>query len=174
MKKSINLNLDVNLSYVKMSRLKFSQVVKKLIIGTIYRHLSCTLSNFEENFAKLLITIKARQKYVIFGDFNVDCNKSSSVPSIADYINHIKRLGCTQIINKPTRITYHSQTIIDHIYINSTMIKEIGSAVVNCDISDLQFSSSIKKRSRGQKYITFLITRLLRFFMNIELRFKLP
>ena len=91
----------------------------------MYRHPSSNLFNFEEKSAKSLKTIKARQKYVIFGDFNVDCNKSSSVPSIANYINHINRLGCTQSIDKPTRITHQSQIAIDHIYINSTMIKEI-------------------------------------------------
>ena len=93
-----------------------------MIIGTSYRHPSSNLSNFEDKFAKSLKTIKARQKYVIFGDFNVDCNKSSSVPSIANYINHINRLGCTQIIDKPTRITHQSQTHIHHIYSILTLL----------------------------------------------------
>ena len=130
---------------------------ENVIIGTMYRQPSSNLFNFEDKFAKSLKTMKARQKYVIFGDFNVDCNKSSSVPSIANYINHINRLGCTQIIDKPTRITHQSQTVIDHIYINSTMIKEINSAVLYYDISDhlptfanLQFSPSIKSLQRPE------------------------
>ena len=61
------------------------------------------------------------------------------------------------MIDKLTRIPHQSQAIIDHIYINSTVIKDIDSAVLCYDISDhlptfanSRFSPSIKTLQRSE------------------------
>ena len=70
----------------------------------------------------------------------------------------------TNYIDKSTGIIHQYQTISDHIYIDSTMMKEIDSAVLyyEYDISDhlptfanLQFSPSIKTLQRPEiRYIS--------------------
>ena len=54
------------------------------------------------------------------GDMNIDY----LTPSPAKWkLNQVlKSLTCTLIINSPTRVTSHTQTLLDHIYCNNTVL----------------------------------------------------
>ena len=51
------------------------------------------------------------------------------------YLNSIHSEGCINLINKPTRITTHSSTLLDYIYTN-IVNKQIQSGILIYDISD--------------------------------------
>ena len=70
----------------------------------------------------------------MLGDTNIDHNKTSTDPEINHYFNCLECLGCTNLIETPTRVTKKSQTIIDHCYTNN--VQEVKAEVMISDISD--------------------------------------
>ena len=57
---------------------------------------------------------------MLCGDFIIDLLKLEFTTCINDYEYAIYSESCSNIINKPTRITESSATVIDHIYTNAT------------------------------------------------------
>ena len=55
------------------------------------------------------------------GDLNIDCCKCNCNYKIKQYVDDITRLGCDQLVDVLTRVTTHSQTILDHIYVNDNI-----------------------------------------------------
>ena len=107
-----------------------------VVVGSVYRHPSGVLSEFEEAYLNSLKKIR-KQNYLVLGDFNINYNKLSVAPSsIANYANSINLLGCNQIVDKPTRITNSASSIIDHIYANQNLLINIYPRVITYDISD--------------------------------------
>ena len=105
---SENLFIEVNLTKSKV-----------FIIGVIYRHPTCSLKKFQEQFLLTLNKLAhGKLDFVISGDYNVDLLKHEIKQTVNDYINAVHTEGCFNIINKPTRITDTSATLLDHVYTN--------------------------------------------------------
>ena len=106
-----------------------------------YRSPSGNLDTFFEQLAVVQEMMdRHRSKHVTFlGDFNIDLLKfndetGSNVSSrLVDQTNNH---GYIQIISRPTRITDHSATLIDHIYTNKILKDVLRSGVITYDISD--------------------------------------
>ena len=109
---------------------------KSLIVGTICRHSRNDLSKFECAFVKIITSMKAKQKYLVFGDFNINSLKVDSSAVIDNYFNHLRNWRWIQLIDKPTRVTQSSSTVIDHIYTNSTLLNAVEPAVIYHDMTD--------------------------------------
>ena len=58
--------------------------------------------------------------YFLCGDFNIYILKHESKKNIGNYLNALYSKGCNNVINKPTRITESSATLLDHMYTNTT------------------------------------------------------
>ena len=58
------------------------------------------------------------KKCYIMGDFNIDILKSDSYTATADFMDIIYRNYFLPSINRPTRITATTVTIIDNIFTN--------------------------------------------------------
>ena len=123
-----------------------------VIVGSVYRHPSSILPEFKEAYLNSLKKIR-KQNYIVLGHFNINYNKLSVAPaSIANYTNSINLLACIQIVDKPTRITNSTRSIIDHIYANQDLLINIYPSVNTYDISDhlpllVEYKTSdIKKR----------------------------
>ena len=109
---------------------------KDLVIGVIYRHPSTSLSEFKLQFTQTLrLLAKHKKDYIICGDFNVNLLKSQSSPPVNEYIDSVFYEGCYYIIDKPTRITPHSSTLLDHVYTN-IINKTLTSNILHYEISD--------------------------------------
>ena len=96
----------------------------EIIIGTIYK----PPNNNSDDFEKLLNSIlqhidKGKKTCILMGDFNIDLLKF-------EHNNNTNRF-----INKPTRITASTATIIDNIFINDIDINCINGILIN-DVSD--------------------------------------
>ena len=110
-----------------------------LIIGSVYRHPNTTnkkIKLFEDAIVHILKTFKSNQRYLVLGDYNIHYDKIGESPTMDNYTNHINGIGCTQIINRPTRIRSSSSSVIDHAYINSTSLSQVSSFILQEDISD--------------------------------------
>ena len=56
---------------------------------------------------------------VLLGDFNIDLFKFDKDPSVFKFLDSLGSYSLKPYINLPTRITMHSKTIIDNIFISS-------------------------------------------------------
>jgi len=53
------------------------------------------------------------------------------VKSSTDYVDMLHSLSCKLLIDKPTRITKHSTTVIDHIYTNDVKSSIVSGVYYN-------------------------------------------
>ena len=90
------------------------------LCGVIYRHPNGNISEFMEylNFA-LDKTNRENKPCVIMGDFNLDLLKYDSHPETDNFLNAMLSNCFQPHILQPTRITDHSATLIDNIFLSS-------------------------------------------------------
>ena len=113
---------------------------KNIIIGCIYRPPGAdreTIESFNIVFSDILRIIEqGKSKTVILaGDFNFDLLKHDSHNPTGEFLNNLISFSYIPLITHPTRITEHSSTLIDNIFINHDYNK-CKSAIVYNDISD--------------------------------------
>ena len=112
-----------------------SKGLKNYIVGIIYKHSFCNTNNFISLLSNSLLAInESNKKYFVVGDFNVNLLNVNE-RSIQHYLNTLESIGCISLVNKPTRVTNHSSTLLDHLYTNA--IKgEIDVGVLQVNLTD--------------------------------------
>ena len=110
---------------------------KSYIIGNMYRSPSTKTADFLEKLDSLLKQLdRHKHKQIILtGDINIDIAKYEYDPISQELIDLTTRFGFLQVITRPTRVTDHSATIIDHIYTNQ-IHKMHSCGIITFDISD--------------------------------------
>ena len=74
---------------------------------------------FTKTLTDIMDIINTENKLsVIMGDMNIDLLQCQSHMKTNDYLDNLFSNGFIPEITKPTRITSHSATLIDHIYTN--------------------------------------------------------
>jgi len=104
--------------------LKISDSSSKIsfILGIIYQHPKDGVNNFLEALNTKLMELNNMNNlnYYILGDINIDLTPSNKLETIQfNYTNLLASNAALQLINKPTRVTKTSKTIIDHIITNN-------------------------------------------------------
>ena len=69
------------------------------------------------------------------GDFNIDLIKYNSHEKTNHLIDNICSRGFVPSITKPTRVTWTSATLIDHIFTNNIHSKSVSGIIVT-DVAD--------------------------------------
>ena len=128
-------NIDGEFLFVKINQCK--GINKSLIIGNVYRSPSSKHNNFIDLLeTKLRWLDRHSNKHILLlGDFNTDHIKNENDINSQNLIDITTQHGFLQIISRPTRITDHSATLIDHIYTNK-INNVISSNVLTLDLSD--------------------------------------
>ena len=109
---------------------------KQCILGVIYRHPKQNLNDFIQKISKCLDNLNKRNKtYYICGDVNVDFLSCDNNKEIKNYCDSLSSYGCMSFLNFPTRVTFTSSTLIDHLYSNDTR-NDIKCKILIHDISD--------------------------------------
>ena len=108
-----------------------------MFIGNIYRSPSSKPIEFLHSLETILSKLgRHRNKQIVLvGDFNLDLIKYDYDSNCQQLIDITTRFGFIQTISKPTRITDHSATLIDHIFTNQ-IHNMYYSGIVTYDISD--------------------------------------
>ena len=108
--------------------------LKSLVVCVTYRPPDCPLTCFQSLLKPSYITALAMNKpMIILGDLN--CNTLKECPENKALSEILLGLNLTQIINKPTRITHRSESLIDVILIsNPDLVRDSGA--INIAISD--------------------------------------
>ena len=106
-----------------------------LILSTIYRHSKSDITNFITALNTTLLELDCRPFYVL-GDVNINifCPFSSQV---SNYLNMLATNSTFQVINRSTRITETSFTIIDHVLTNNVIpVHLIILGIIRTNLSD--------------------------------------
>ena len=90
------------------------------IFGCVYRHPSMPIDFFNENVFNEFMEKLASENKVCYmsGDFNIDLLKIDSDKDIMNFYNSLTSNLFVPRITLPTRITSHSQALIDNIFSN--------------------------------------------------------
>ena len=108
-----------------------------LIIGAIYRRLGSDPRIFIDKLHDMLSIIDREKKLCLHtGDYNLNLLNSSSHSSTNDFIDTNFAHSLFPTINKPTRITENSATLIDNIFVNASEITNSKSGIFLWGISD--------------------------------------
>ena len=109
---------------------------KNIILGVIYRHPRHSFSIFQEKLCSTLEKISLENKNIYTcGDYNINFLRINQSQAIKNYYNAIMSYSCRLLIDKPTRITSGSATILDHIYTNDYE-SSITPGILVTDVSD--------------------------------------
>ena len=93
---------------------------KNTIVGVIYRPPGSNLKEFYDAFNIILSKIKSENKIChLMGDWNIDLLNYDSHVMTSNCADMFYSFGSVPLINRPTRITNNSATIIDNIFTNN-------------------------------------------------------
>ena len=111
---------------------------QKINLACIYRPPSTDISTFNNQLQNYVYSLSKtnKSKTIVCGDFNIDLLKCDSHGPTQDFNELMYSSGFFPVINKPTRITENSATLIDNIWINQINEHENLSGLIVDDISD--------------------------------------
>jgi hypothetical protein len=110
---------------------------KNILIGCIYRIPGQNPDLFNEKMSSILTLISSENKLIYHtGDYNLDLIQSSTHPATNEFLNINYAHSLTPKINKPTRITATTATLIDNLFSNHENDPNDFSAILPLDISD--------------------------------------
>ena len=106
------------------------------IIGCVYKPPNADINLCTTYMDSLLAKVNKEKKLCyIAGDFNIDLLKFDEHLPTADFVNCIFSHSFLPTINKPTRVTEKTATLIDNIFTNVDL-KNSMSSILYADISD--------------------------------------
>ena len=125
--------IEITVNNSKVNKTK----TDKVIFGSIYRPPGGDILSFCNEINSILCILdKKNYKLSVFsGDFNIDIIKSTSHQPTNDFVNQFLEYGYLSVINKPTRVTNVTATLIDNFFIKTKDLHAKGGIVYN-DISD--------------------------------------
>ena len=93
---------------------------KDMIVSVIYRPPNTETGVFVETINAFIEKIKPENKYCyLMGDYNINILNFATHSATADFVDSMYSYGFFPLINRPTRITTSSATIIDNIFTNN-------------------------------------------------------
>ena len=148
----INLNFEIQDTDGEFQALKirnFKNTKKSVVIVNFYRSPSSNARKFTEklDFVLSCLDRHSRKHIAFFGDANIDLIKYEKDVNGQELVSTLEKYGFAQTVSKPTRVTDHSATLIDHVYTNH-VTNVVSCNVLTLDISDhLAISTNISLRT---------------------------
>ena len=156
---------DLNISKDKELESIFIEILNakenNVIVGCIYRHPSMDANEFNTDFLSPLLQKLSyeKKKIILLGDFNIDLLKHESISTVCDFLDQITTNLFKPCIDKPTRITSNSRTLIDNIFTNDISRKTISGNITHSIsdhlaqfmVTDTQLEKSYKNKITFQR-----------------------
>jgi exonuclease III len=115
----------------------FISADRNIVVGCIYRPAKQSVIDFNETLKSTLDRLSNENKHVyLAGDYNINLLTANSHLSCSDFVDVLFANSFLPTINKPTRITGSSATIIDNIFINNLTRASTTSGILANSISD--------------------------------------
>lgn len=131
-----DLDLPLNTDYESLFIEIDSEHQKSTIVGVIYRAPDRVTHPFQEHFSTCLDVInKEKKNTFICGDFNLDLMNYKTHSATNEFLDVIYSSSFYPLIDKPTRVTTKSATLIDNIFTN-VINPNITPGILFSDISD--------------------------------------
>ena len=110
---------------------------KNIVLGCIYRAPGSNLDLFNDKLSILMEEVINNNNKIVYicGDFNIDLIKGETHTGTKNFIDIMYGFGLFPLINKPSRITEFSQTLIDNIFTNNIETVNNSGLLIN-DITD--------------------------------------
>lgn len=106
-----------------------------VIINCMYRTPGSNLDIFCEKIEHMFNDVKAHKTIFLCGDLNIDLLKHEQHSSTKHFLDLMYSLGLYPLIDKPTRVTDISATLIDNIFTNE-LRHSLTCGILYNDISD--------------------------------------
>ena len=112
---------------------------KSIIVGVVYRPNTPPRANFDQ-FSESLMNVmniinNEHKQLMLMGDLNIDLLKFETHAKTSNFIDDMFSYGLKPLITRPTRLTTHSATLIDHMFSNMIELNS-KSGIIISDISD--------------------------------------
>ena len=109
-----------------------------IIIGVIYRPPDTDLKLFNDSINDLLDTLGRERKYCyLMGDFNINLLNFDKHAETTSFVDMLHAHSFVSLINRPTRVTKKSATLIDNIFTNCYCnIEHTFQCLIYTDVSD--------------------------------------
>jgi hypothetical protein len=111
-----------------------NQKAKNTFITALYRPPDGKLDLFGKHLTQIIPNTS--KNVYIAGDFNINLLNINSDSNVKRFVNTLLQHGFMPLINKPTRVTHTTSSIIDNIITNNYMVCKIESGIIKSDISD--------------------------------------
>ena len=110
----------------------------KMYVGVIYRTPDADVRNFCDILVNILDTLKPnKQTCYLMGDYNINLLKNASDNPTSEFLDLMFSSSFIPLINKPTRVTHNTATIIDNIFANKyENDNKFMTGILTTDISD--------------------------------------
>ena len=138
-----------------------AQMNRNIIIGVIYRVPNSDVSYFLESINSVLTCIRKENKLCyLLGDYNLDLLHSEDHGNTGDFLDLLSSHSFLPLINRPTRVTPDSATIIDNIFTNNiNTFDECMQGIFVTDISDHYPIFHLNFSYQNKNCDTFIIKR---------------
>ena len=115
----------------------FKHTNKTKVIVNFYRSPSNNVRKFLEKLESVLKGLErhSKKQIAVVGDANIDLLQYENDAYSQDLVTVLEKYGFVQTVAKPTRVTDHSATLIDHVYTNHAS-NVISCNIITTDISD--------------------------------------
>ncbi|XP_065672231.1 putative histone-lysine N-methyltransferase 1 [Hydra vulgaris] len=110
---------------------------KNIIVNATYRPPSGNLKKYKTHLKSFITAInKTRDHVFLAGDLNIDLKKHASNNNVKNFINTLLQNNLIPTINKPTRVTNNSSTLLDNIITNNFHNNRLNTGIIKTDFSD--------------------------------------
>ena len=104
-------------------------------VCALYRHPNGNTDHFTLDLERLVDKFDKKRHWILSGDININL-LHYDLDDVQKYLTTLLSFKCCPAIILPTRITYHSKTCIDHIFIKSDGNTHLTPCILYNDISD--------------------------------------
>ena len=110
---------DLETVFIEIDR-KSTNLSKNILIGVVYRPPGGSINSFVEKISPILNSIKNEKKYCyLLGDFNINLLNADHHNPTSHFIDFMFSHEYFPLINRPTRVTHYTATLIDNIFTNN-------------------------------------------------------
>lgn len=114
--------------------LEFTLWKKHFNLLAVYRTFDSSAEIFIDHLNSYYDGLDKNKMCIFLGDINLDLLKDDTITD--SYKNCMVGVGLVQCIDKPTRITSNSKSIIDHIFVRYCDITRVNAAIFDTSITD--------------------------------------
>ena len=115
--------------------INFSFSGQDYTLCAIYRHPNGNVSHFTNSMTKLFDSLDSKRSQIWIGDINIDLIKYKETNNL-EYFTNLMSYGYVPLITLPTRVTDHTATCIDHIFVKPAKNITLTPGVLYADLSD--------------------------------------